>query len=66
MTHNGTCGDRTTDVAQRGDGLLIHWLYENTKVLSRRDSPDGHVEFDVRVPRERIGELNRHWRRATH
>ncbi len=42
------------------------WLYENTEVLNRRDGPDGHVEFDVRVPRERIWELNRHWRSTAH
>ena len=39
-----------TIVAQHGDGLLIHWLYENTEVLSRRDSSDGHVEFGCACP----------------
>ena len=52
--------------ARHGDGLLIHWLYENTEVLSRSDGEDGHVEFDVRVPRGRAGELDQHLRRAAH
>ncbi len=56
---------RTVVVGHAG-GPLIHWLYENTEILSRRDDPDGGVEFEVRVPQEREGDLERHLRRAAH
>jgi GTP-binding protein HflX len=56
---------RTVVVSPAG-GPLIHWLYENTEVLSRRDDPGGNVEFEVRVPQDREGDLERHLRRAAH
>jgi hypothetical protein len=38
----------------------MHWLYENTEILSRRDDADGGVEFEVRVAQDREGDLDRH------
>ncbi len=56
---------RTVVVSPAG-GPLIHWLYENTEVLGRHDEPDGSVEFEVRIPFEREGDLDRHLLRAAH
>ncbi len=56
---------RTVVVSPAG-GPLIHWLYENTEVVSRRDDPGGNVEFEVRVPQDREGDLDRHLSRAAH
>ena len=47
-----------------GNGSLIHWLYENTEVLQRRDLDDGRLQFEVRVATERERELDRHLRRG--
>jgi GTPase len=41
------------------DGAAIHWLYENTEVLSRRDLDDGDIAFALRVAPERSEKLNR-------
>ncbi len=46
-----------------GNGRLIHWLYENTEILGRRDDHNGSLEFDVRVAQEREGDLDCHLRR---
>ena len=40
-----------------GDGALIHWLYENTEVLSRRDLDDGGLRFEVRLGSDRERDL---------
>jgi GTP-binding protein HflX len=50
-------------VVDHGNGSLIHWLYENTEVLDRRDYHDGSLHFQVRVTPEREGDLDRHLRR---
>jgi len=50
-------------VVDHGNGSLIHWLYENTEILDRRDYHDGSLHFQVRVPSEREGDLDRHLRR---
>jgi GTPase len=50
-------------VVDHGDGSLIHWLYENTEILDRRDYHDGSLHFQVRVASEREGDLDRHLRR---
>jgi len=47
-----------------GNGSLIHWLYENTEVLQRRDLDDGRLQFEVRVATERERDLDRHLRRG--
>jgi GTPase len=55
---------RTRDVVvDHGNGSLIHWLYENTEILDRRDYHDGSLHFQVRVAPEREGDLDRHLRR---
>jgi GTPase len=50
-------------VVDHGNGSLIHWLYENTEILDRRDYHDGNLHFQVRVASEREGDLDRHLRR---
>jgi GTPase len=50
-------------VVDHGNGSLIHWLYENTEILDRRDYHDGNLHFQVRVASERAGDLDRHLRR---
>lgn len=49
-------------VVDESDGPLIHWLYENTEILERRNDQDGHLHFEVRLAAEREGDLNRHLR----
>jgi GTPase len=49
-------------VVDNGNGSLIHWLYENTEILDRRDYHDGRLHFQVRVASEREGDLDRHLR----
>ena len=39
------------------DGRDLHWLYESTEVLSRRDEEDGTIRLTVRVPPERLGRI---------
>jgi GTPase len=43
-----------------GNGALIHWLYENTEVLRRRDCEDGSLEFEVRLLPARERDLDLH------
>jgi GTPase len=45
-------------VVDSGNGRLIHWLYENTEVLSRGEE-DGRSHFEVRLAKEREVELSR-------
>ena len=47
-------------IVSDGNGSLIHWLYENTEVLQRRDLEDGRSQFEVRVATERERDLD--WR----
>ncbi len=47
-------------VVNHGNGLLIHWLYENTEVLGMRDDQEGSLHFEVRLAREREHDLDRH------
>jgi GTP-binding protein HflX len=51
-------------VLGHGDGPLIHWLYENAEILGRHDGQDGTMHFEIRVPSEREGDLDRHLRRV--
>ncbi len=54
-------GASTRDVVVgTGNGLLVHWLYENTEVLHRHDQEDGSLRFQVRVPCGRLPDLDRH------
>jgi len=50
-------------IVDQGNGQLIHWLYENTEIVDRRDYHDGSLSFQVRVLSEREQELDRHIRR---
>jgi GTPase len=52
-------------VVDGGNGHLIHWLYENTEILDRRDYHDGSLHFEVRIASEREGDLDRHLRQAS-
>ncbi len=49
-------------VVDHGNGPLIHWLYENTEIVDRKDFDDGSLHFQVRVASERAGDLDRHLR----
>ncbi len=40
-------------------GAFVHWLYENTEVVSRRDQTDGKVLLHLQVPRIRSDGLQR-------
>ena len=41
-----------------GEGALIHWLYENTEVLSQQIDDDGRqITYNLRLPRERLARL---------
>jgi GTP-binding protein HflX len=51
-------------VVDHANGSLIHWLYENTEVLHRRDQEDGNLHFEVRVAFERERDLDRRLRQA--
>ncbi len=51
-------------VVDNGNGSLIHWLYENTEILDRRDYHDGSLHFQVRVASGREADLDRHLRRS--
>ncbi|MGO8955186.1 MAG: GTPase HflX [Rhodomicrobium sp.] len=55
-----------TVVVDGSNGQLIHWLYEHTEILNRRDYHDGSLHFEVRVASEREGDLDRHLRRPQH
>ncbi len=46
-------------IVEHSNGSLIHWLYENTEVLDRRDQEDGNLHFEVRVASERERDLDR-------
>jgi GTP-binding protein HflX len=47
-------------VVGHGEVRLIHWLYENTEIVSRQDFNDGNLHFHVRLPEERVRDLDRH------
>jgi GTP-binding protein HflX len=51
-------------VVDHANGSLIHWLYENTEVLQRRDQEDGNLHFEVRVALERERDLDRRLQQA--
>ncbi len=41
-------------VVEAADGAGLHWLHENTEVLSRDTRDDGNIVIRVRVPQDRI------------
>jgi GTP-binding protein HflX len=51
---------RTIDLDLDGaDGRSVHWLYEHTEVMARRDEPDGRVHMTVRAGPEAMARLLR-------
>ena len=53
-------GRRTVDLDLDGaDGQSVHWLYEHTEVMTRRDDPDGRVHMTVRAAPEAMARLMR-------
>ena len=51
---------RTVDLDLDGaDGRSVHWLYEHTEVMARRDDPDGRVHMTVRAGPEAMARLLR-------
>lgn len=51
-------GEQTCSVTlNSADGQLIHWIYENAEVLSRRFCEDGTLHIRIRAPSAKIGQL---------
>ncbi len=44
-------------ICDQGNGPLIHWLYENTEILERREREDGCLCFVVRLPPQKAQHL---------
>jgi GTP-binding protein HflX len=52
-----------TVVVDSGNGRLLHWLYENTEILSRSEESGGSsLRLEIRLPSDREGDLDRHLR----
>lgn len=45
-------------ICDPANGLLIHWLYENTEVLDRQDYQDGSLRFMVKLPPQKEPHLD--------
>jgi GTP-binding protein HflX len=41
------------------DGRGLHWLYENTEVMSRESSEDGRIQLKVRVAPEKLARVTK-------
>jgi GTP-binding protein HflX len=53
-------GRSTLDLDLDGaDGLSVHWLYEHTEVMSRRDADDGRIHMTVRAAPEAMARVRR-------
>ena len=53
-------GRRTVDLDLDGaDGQSVHWLYEHTEVMARRDDADGRVHMTVRAAPDAMARLKR-------
>ena len=44
---------------ESADGQGLHWLYEHTEVMTRRDDEDGGVRVTVRVPADAVERVKR-------
>jgi len=44
---------------ESADGRGLHWLYEHTEVMSRRDDEDGGIRVTVRVPADAVDRVMR-------
>jgi GTP-binding protein HflX len=49
---------------ESADGQGLHWLYEHTEVMSRRNDEDGGVRVTVRVPAEAVDRVKRRFSAA--
>lgn len=57
---SGRIGQRTIEL-KPAQMRILPWIYENTKVLARKDQEDGSVQFDIEVTEHDAQELlNRH------
>lgn len=57
---SGRIGMRTIELKPQ-QMRILPWIYENTKVLDRKDQEDGSVQFDIEVTEHDAQELlNRH------
>jgi GTP-binding protein HflX len=48
------------------DGQGLHWLYEHTEVMARRDDEEGGVHVTVRVPADGVERVRRRFADAAH
>jgi GTP-binding protein HflX len=44
---------------ESADGQGLHWLYEHTEVMARRDDEDGGIRVTVRVPADAVDRVMR-------
>ena len=44
---------------ESADGQGLHWLYEHTEVMARRDGEDGGIRVTVRVPADAVDRVMR-------
>jgi GTP-binding protein HflX len=53
-------GRSLLDVELEGaDGQGLHWLYENTEVMGRKDSEDGRIQLKIRVAPNKLGRVTK-------
>ena len=53
-------GARSIDLdLESADGQGLHWLYEHTEVMARRDDEDGGIRVTVRVPADAVDRVMR-------
>ena len=53
-------GRRLIDLSlESADGQGLHWLYEHTEVMTRRDDEDGAIRLTVRVPANSVERVRR-------
>ncbi len=58
-------GRSLLDIELEGaDGQGLHWLYENTEVMSRETSEDGRVQLKVRVAPDKLARVTQRFRQA--
>jgi GTP-binding protein HflX len=51
-------GSSLIDVELEGaDGRGLHWLYENTEIMDRRDCDDGHIQLKLRVAPDKVARV---------
>jgi GTP-binding protein HflX len=46
------------------DGRGLHWLYENTEVMTRQTSDDGHIHLQVRVAPDKLARVRQRFAAA--